>query len=212
MIRIHLHDTSSTKEVSIICKRRTRLLGMQDWEERYVNRSWSPFINTLQTEDRSGYGTQVRPVPQLRCSTVGNTQTPTMMTWILFGILTGCPELWTSQNQHFATMPGRDGRWQMFITTASNLILSKWTPGLRSKRYLSLLLQRVPIMILEQPRMREWIFPVQSQMHQLSVSGQLDPLHQKPGHIVHNGKCGKFSTVVWEQEGYNCGREQSTCA
>ena len=57
MIRMHLHNTSTTKEISVTCERRTRLPGMQDWEERYVNRSWSPFINTLQTEDRSGYGT-----------------------------------------------------------------------------------------------------------------------------------------------------------
>ena len=57
--------------------------------EIFVKRQWPIINNKLQIEDYKGYGSRFRSIPQFQ-----TTDTPSLLTWSLFDILSSCKELW----------------------------------------------------------------------------------------------------------------------
>ena len=94
MIRIHLFENSDNTSIRVEVPRTPTRFNPATAENIFVQRSWSPFINLLQTEDVTGYGTQVQALPKLDFSSGKGEKPPSMLTWILVGVLSGCSELW----------------------------------------------------------------------------------------------------------------------
>ena len=54
-----------------------------------MKRSWQRIINLLQTEDKDGYRTQFRSIPQFV-----NYKDSYCFTWVVLSIMNSCKELW----------------------------------------------------------------------------------------------------------------------
>jgi len=85
MIKIHLHESKSKKEIDVL-KDNPEL---ESSVQISVKRSWQHIIKLLQTEDESGNKTQFRSIPQFV-----NYNESSCFTWIIFAIMSSCKEIW----------------------------------------------------------------------------------------------------------------------
>ena len=106
IVRIHLFESSSTQQVCFIDDRPNRRI-----KEVTVRRSWPIAINILQTEDKDNYGTQFRAIPKFNTG-----DKPSLLTWILFAILSSCPELWIIVDNK--PTPFKWSGWEGWILTS----------------------------------------------------------------------------------------------
>lgn len=115
MVRIHLHESSSTSQtIQVLNDRPNR--GSRQPAIISTRRSWPIGINLLQTEDASGYGTQFRAIPQFSLP----TQVPSASTWSLFAILSSCPALWRAVDMKQSIF--RFSGWEGWLLTAINAL------------------------------------------------------------------------------------------
>ena len=82
--------------------------------ELSVRRSWPFLINLLQTEDKTGFGTQFRAIP--RFSRVIDDSKESALTWTLFAILSSIKELWHIIDTK--SSPFRTSSWEGWILCA----------------------------------------------------------------------------------------------
>ena len=91
MILINLFETSESKQsITVINDVSTNRRRQQ--YELSVKRSWPFQINLLQTEDKTGFGTQLQAIPQF--ARVINNDKQSALTWTLFAILSSIKGLW----------------------------------------------------------------------------------------------------------------------
>ena len=115
MVRIHLHESSSTSQtIQVLNDRSNR--GSRQPAIISTRRSWPISINLLQTEDANGYGTQFRAIPQFSLP----TQVPSASTWSLFAILSSCPALWRAVDMKQSIF--RFSGWEGWLLTAINAL------------------------------------------------------------------------------------------
>lgn len=107
MIKIQLHESSNEQEI-IVIKDDPQL---EDNVRIPVKRTWQRIINILQTEDRTGYGTQFRSIPQFV-----NYKNSSCFTWVVFAIMTSCKELWEVVDSK--ENPFKTSSWEGWILTA----------------------------------------------------------------------------------------------
>ena len=85
MIKIQLHESSNEQEIEVIKDNPQ----VEVIVKIPVKRSWQRLINLLQTEDKDGYGTQFRSIPQFI-----NYKDTSCFTWVVFSIMSSYKELW----------------------------------------------------------------------------------------------------------------------
>ena len=91
MILINLFETSESKQNITVINDVSTNRRRQKYELS-VQRSWPFLINLLQTEDKTGFGTQFRAIPQF-ARVIDNDKQSTL-TWTLFAILSSIKDLW----------------------------------------------------------------------------------------------------------------------
>jgi predicted GIY-YIG superfamily endonuclease len=111
MIRIHLFESSDEQQIRVINDKPTSRNRSNQPVLEWAKRSWSPYINILQTEDEHRYGTQFRSMPMFNTSDV-----PSALTWTLFAILSSSSDLWQAVDNK--TTPFRWSGWEGWILTA----------------------------------------------------------------------------------------------
>lgn len=87
---------SVDNNIHVVARRRNRDTNQMEERLIFVKPSWSPLINIMQKEDRSGYGYPFQPVSSYTKQKAGS---PTMMLWSVAGAIIGCKELWFAMTQ-----------------------------------------------------------------------------------------------------------------
>ena len=102
--RMVLQMNPSNSSVPAIVKR--RVCNVTREVNELIQRSWSPLIKFMQTEDHDGYGTPMKPV---RCYQGKLEATATMMQWAVTSAIVGCKELCQAMDKK--NLPFHHNNW-----------------------------------------------------------------------------------------------------